>query len=516
MLKLFTPAPALGALALMSAALCAQGGALMLHGPSSSQPPYLVGAQKGVITVSILTTGDSVNLTPAGAPYRMAGIPDGMGAFENTDGTISVLMNHEINGGSGVPRRHSTTGGGAFVSQWKIRPLGDPVKPFEVVEGEDLIQQVSTWDSAAGAYASPTTGEVFERFCSADLAKRSAWRNGQLGFDGLLFTNGEESSGGQAWAHVVLGAGAGTSYELPRLGRAAWENIVANPGTGVKTVVVGVDDSSPGQVYVYVGQKQATGNPVEQAGLNNGLLYGVRVMGLPAEVREVGIPVPTSFDLAPLGDVTGVSGSELETLGQNLGVTAFLRPEDGSWDPSSLNDFYFVTTDRYDQVKDGVGATIGRTRLYRLRFVDRLNPLLGGTIEMLLDGSEAGQMYDNICFDRAGHILLQEDVGGQGHNGKIWQYAVATDELKLIAMHDKLRFGDVGVPAVAPYNNDEESSGIIDAYNTLGRGWFLLDVQAHYPIAGELFQGGQMLALYNPDSDNDGNHEVPLSTLVGR
>jgi hypothetical protein len=46
--------------------------------------------------------------------------------------------------------------------------------------------------------------------------------------------------------------------------------------------------------------------------------------------------------------------------------------------------------------------------------------------------------------------------------------------------------------------NDEESSGIIDASDFLGDGWFLLDVQAHYPLPGELVQGGQLLALHVP------------------
>jgi hypothetical protein len=64
--------------------------------PSSSQTPYLVPAAPGVTTISILTAGDSVNNRPDGTPYRMAGIPDGLGAFDNDDGTFTVLMNHEI------------------------------------------------------------------------------------------------------------------------------------------------------------------------------------------------------------------------------------------------------------------------------------------------------------------------------------------------------------------------------------------------------------------------------------
>jgi hypothetical protein len=54
-----------------------------ITGPSSSQSPYLLRAQPGVVTVSLLTVGDSVNLKPDGmTPYRMVGIPDGLGAYD--------------------------------------------------------------------------------------------------------------------------------------------------------------------------------------------------------------------------------------------------------------------------------------------------------------------------------------------------------------------------------------------------------------------------------------------------
>ncbi len=45
----------------------------------------------------ILTVGDSVNTKLDGvSPYRMVGIPDGLGAYDNGDGTFTVLMNHEL------------------------------------------------------------------------------------------------------------------------------------------------------------------------------------------------------------------------------------------------------------------------------------------------------------------------------------------------------------------------------------------------------------------------------------
>ena len=59
-------------------------------GPNSSQTPYLTPIQAGLQFASILTVGDAVG------GYRMVGIPDGLGAYDNGNGTITVLMNHEI------------------------------------------------------------------------------------------------------------------------------------------------------------------------------------------------------------------------------------------------------------------------------------------------------------------------------------------------------------------------------------------------------------------------------------
>ena len=50
-----------------------------------------------------------------GQPWRIVGIPDGLGAFDNGDGTMTVLMNEELGATAGVVREHGSTG--AFVSQ---------------------------------------------------------------------------------------------------------------------------------------------------------------------------------------------------------------------------------------------------------------------------------------------------------------------------------------------------------------------------------------------------------------
>lgn len=470
--------------AVLASAIPATAAGHAVTGPSSSQSPYLVPIAAGVRTTSILTVGDSVG------GYQMVGIPDGLGAFDNGDGSFSLLMNHELGATLGAVRAHGAAG--SFVSRWTID--GDTLA---VQAGDDLIDRVAAWNTASGTFTAPATGVAIGRMCSADLPPLTAFYNpdSKQGYDGRIFMNGEETGAeGRAFAHLL----DGTTYELPHLGKFSWENAVAHPDAGNRTVVVGTDDTTPGEVYVYVGHKSRKGGPMTQAGLVGGDLYGVVVDGVPDESRTTGIGAPSRrFRLANHGDVSDWTGLQLQATGDAAGVTAFLRPEDGFWDPSNPDDFYFVTTDRFDQVKAGTGSQVGRSRLWRLRFDNAKDPAAGGVVELLLDGTEPHQMFDNLTIDRYGHVLLQEDPGGQDYLARVWQYTIATDTLTPLAEHDPARFTP-GEPGFL--TRDEESSGIIDAEDILGPGWFLLDVQAHYPISGALVEGGQLLALYSPDT----------------
>ncbi|BAY21903.1 5'-nucleotidase/2',3'-cyclic phosphodiesterase [Calothrix sp. NIES-2100] len=449
-------------------------------GPNSSQTPYLLPVVSGATFTSIFTAGDSVNLKPDGTtPYRMVGTPDGLGAFDNGDGTFTVLMNHEIGGTSGVTRAHGSAG--AFVSKWIINK-----SDLSVVSGSDLIQTVNLWN---GSSFTPSTN-VFSRFCSADLAAVSAFYNSAtgLGTSDRIYLNGEENGNeGRAFAHIATGANAGTTYQLPSLGKFSWENAVASPTASNKTVVAGLDDATGGQVYFYIGNKTNTGTEIDKAGLNNGKLFGVKVTGLANETDSTKLASGTRFTLGDLGNVQNTTGASLQTASVAAGITGFLRPEDGAWDPSNPRDFYFNTTNGFNNP----------SRLWRLRFDDPTNPESGGTIEAVLDGTEGQKMFDNMAIDRYGHILLQEDVGNNAHIGKIWQYDIATDTLTQVAQHDPARFLSGGANFLT---QDEESSGIIDAQDILGPGWFLLDVQAHYGISGEVVEGGQLLSFFNPDT----------------
>lgn len=471
---------------LLAAVLAGIGvSAQAVTGPSSSQSPYIVPQTAGVEFTSILTVGDEVKKKHKGnETYRMVGIPDGLGAYDNGDGTITVLMNHELRDTAGVVRAHGAKG--AFVSKWQIRK-----KDLKVLNGEDLIKKV--------IFSSGAT--TLDRLCSADLAAPTAYFNSDTGnglSDGLIFLTGEESGpAGRAFAHMATGRHHGTSYQLPALGTASWENVVASPYEQNKTIVAGTNDgdANASKVYIYVGHKQERGNPIELAGLTNGISYQVKIAGYATEGSVNGsTAIPDSLN-AVFTLVTDGSGTGLN------------RVEDGAWDTRSPNRFYFATTDSID----------GNTRLWRLTFSDIEDPEAGGTIEILVNGAASGQkMLDNIAVDAAGDVWVQEDVGNNVRLGRIWKYSAATRVLTAVAEHDSARFiagASKDIDGTDSKQSDEESSGIVEVtklfdgvegYETDNFRYFLLDVQAHYssvndvPLDAELVQGGQLLMMKAP------------------
>lgn len=470
-----------------------------VRGPSTQTDPLLVPSAQGVRLVSILTVPESVGPKLDGAtPYRMLGIPDGMGGFDNGDGTFTLLVNHEAGSTSGIARAHGSIGG--TVSAWTIDR-----RTLRVTNGADLVRTTLTWDFATQRWVQQTT--AFNRLCSADLAPVSAFfdRASGRGARERIFLSGEEAGNGagRGFAHIATGPNAGVSVEVPRFGRDSWENLVACPAEQTRTIVAAIDDTTPGQVYFYVGTKQDTGSEIARAGLTNGRLYGVIANATRTEDRTTGIGTTKGqsarFTLADLGDASA-SGFSTETTADNAGVTEFLRPEDGAWDPSNPRDFWFVTTDRFDQTKNSTGSQVARSRLWRLRFDDISTPENGGTVTVMLDGTEAHNMFDNLCVTGIGFVMIQEDPGNVSWGARIWRYAMSDGSLTEVARFDPAKFGSESAAAVAPYSQDEESSGIFDASRLLGPGWFLIAAQAHGGTApdAETFENGQICALFDP------------------
>jgi len=440
-----------------------------------SAKPYLERLENGVVFKRLLNVGDSVD------GYRMVGIPDGLGAFDNGDGTFTVLMNHELGATVGVTRAHGAKG--AFVSKWIVDK-----STFQVLHGEDLMHSARTY-AGGGVWNPPALGVAFGRFCSASLAPPGAVYNPATGrgYDGHIFLDGEEiGDEGRAVGHVVDGDEAGTSYQLPHMGRMSFENVVPNPAASDATVVAGTDDTGGGQVYVYVGTKQTSGSPVDRAGLTGGVLYGLKVTGVASETDATTIAPGTTLSMVALGDVSAMTGAALQSASVASGVTGFQRPEDGAWDPQNPNDFYFVTT----------ASFTSKTRLWRLRFVDAANPAAGGQIDLLVDGGDP-RMFDNLTVSRDGKVFIQEDPGNQAYLARLWRYDISSGSLDAIARFDDQVFGVPPGPSFL--TQDEESSGILDVSDILGSGWLLLDIQAHKANPDpELVEYGQLLLMHVP------------------
>ena len=487
----------------------------LAHGlaPSTTTEPYLLPTLPGVRTVPILTVGDTIG------SYRMVGIPDGLGAFNSDRHDFTLIMNHELLATNGIARAHGSKG--AFVSRWRIDR-----RTLEVVKGEDFTpspSKVFLWDTAMEKYVPGTT--VWERHCSGDLPKPGAfWHQGKGTLE-RIYMNGEEVSQGRAWARIATGPHTGEAWQLPRFGRMAYENAVASPHSQRKTVVMLTDDGAlstaptasafPSEVYVYVGTKTNRGSAIDRAGLTNGNLFGLKISvgGQPvvAESNEFGLGNATSgfvgagrFSLHDFGDVSSFDALALEEASIAAGVTRFQRPEDGAWDPRKRNrdNFYFVTT---------ASPTLN-CRLWNLRFDDVEHPERGGTIEILLKGTEGHGMLDNVTIDRLGRIVMDEDPGNNARVSKVWAYQISTGEFVEVAHHNPKFFDPAQTGTPDFITQDEETSGIIDAAHILGPGWFLLDVQAHKVSTDtELVEGGQLLAVFidpdiaAPDRDQQDN-----------
>ncbi len=442
----------------------------------SNTPSYLLASQPNVQFTSIVTSGDAF---PNGELF--AGNPDGMAAFDNGDGTITVLINHEYGSTSGIVRDHGSKG--AFVDRLVIDKA-----TLEVISSDDLIKSVYRWDDVADAYVVGTT--AFARLCSGDLPAPTAFYNEAtgLGSNARIYTIGEEAgSTGRAFAITLED---GIAFELPFLGNMNFENIVANPFAQDQTIVAMTDDASGGQVHFYIGQKQSSGTEIEKAGLTGGDFYGLKVTEVLSEINAT--PANGTFtlqEIGPGGDVSNMIGDDIEAESDAEGVTGFLKPEDIAWDPDNPDVLYFVTTN----------TLIGNSRLYKLTFTDIANPAAGGTIEAVLTGNEGHHKLDNLTVSN-GKIILQEDPGDNEALAKVWEYDTATDTLTLLAQPDPNLFVLGGNGYI---NQDEESSGVIDVTALLGDSdtrAYLVNMQVDTPTTDpRVVDGGQLMVMYIHD-----------------
>ncbi len=455
----------------------------------SVTPSLVKNVMSGVEVFSLISSDDRI---PGSPNFVFGGAADGAGILKNSDGTFTLLTEHEDN---------------YAVSRVTLD------KNFKPIAGDYVMtSSQGNWRQCSGTLAMPEEHGFGPVFLS--------------GSEGFSSAGGNGSVDSRIWAINPL-APRNTAKALPALGVWSTENAVPLPKTAYpnRTVILIGDDNTDafgGQVAMYVS------NTVGD--LDNGKLY---VMARPNdEQRETQMVKGQEYDVVFREIPGGLNLSGTDAAAEAAKAIRFGRVEDVDYRKDGVGrEVFFNVT---GQNNTGSLADRSRTkwgRVYRLR-LDPNNPL-AGKLSVLLDGDQVtlnagvptfnenrttGPLEtsfmnpDNLVATR-NFLYVQEDPnsynGGDPninrHDAYIYQYNLNTGELKVVLEADHRReggrpfvktdgtpFGGTVNPGV---NGSWEYGAMLDVSDLAGiEGTFLLCVQPH----------GWRGAVYR-DPDKDGN-----------
>jgi hypothetical protein len=463
----------------------------------TSIAPYTEPVGSDYSIVPILSVGDRVPRTSnTNQLFQMVGIPDGLGAHRNGDGTITVFMNHELrNTVQSEPIVGAPLNRGAIISKLILAADGSVLsgdRAYDTVYFENILV------GPAPQVGNSTAG--FTRFCSGSLAPEAA------GFDRQIYLAGEESGSPATFdgrGGLLTATFDNALWILPKCGHLAWENAVVRPDDGLRTAIMCLEDGEIGncQLYMYVGFKDRTdgAGPLRRNGLDNGALYvfvsSNRKKNSEASVRTGS--VQGKWVLLPNAEAS--TDVQLEAASDAVGAFAFDRIEDGAFRPNHPNEFYFVTT--------GGSMVNSLGRLYRLDFnSDNLFGPAKLTViynadHIVAAGGDIAVSPDNIDVSED-YIMINEDgtapssvvMAEKGRKGNIWRLDLNND----YAAENIAELTAIGRDGLEVNSGNWETTGIIDTSSLFGPGTWLFNVQAHPPTATpapNTVEDGQFLIL---------------------
>ena len=473
---------------------------------------YAVGSSSGYDTTRLLSVGDTIPETSNPArEYQMVGIPDGLGAHPNANGTKTVFMNHELPSATlSEPLVGRPLNRGAHVSKLFLGAQGN------VISGDrayDVIYNENTFVGPAPEVGNTT--RAFSRFCSGSLA------GPEHGFDRYIYLTNEEdgtpASTFDGKGGLAVAIFDNELHTLPKLGRFAWENTLIQPTSGNLTVAMGMEDGpnaldpavENSQVYMYVGRKDRSqgASVLRRNGLDNGQLYVLvpAHSGNPDEATFRNGSMRVEWELIPnAGDL---DEAQLEAASDAVGAFRFARPEDGAFVPDHPNQFLFVTT-------GGAAGANELGRLYSLK-LNPFSPTGTGTLEVeynadqiVARGGDIAVSPDNIDISGE-YLMVQEDgtaesrpvMAAKGRDGSIWRFDVSGRGPNVASAQRIVELDPPGRDGVPVLPGVWETSGIIDASTLFGDDTWLFDVQAHAPTATpkpNTVEDGQLLLLTGP------------------
>jgi Alkaline phosphatase PhoX len=465
---------------------------------ATSIKPYAVPIGGAYTVTPLFSVDDKVPLL-GGAPgqeYRMVGIPDGLGARPNGDGTSTLFMNHELNFTS---QSEPVVGGpknrGAIVSRWILDSHGDPIA------GKRAYDSIFTEDTLLGP--APVVGNEgdmprqFARFCSGNLAGSAQ------GFDRPIYlTNEEELSpntfDGQGGLSVAIFDGE--LHTLPDLGRASKENSIVQPGTGDRTVIFPTEDGPAqleNQLYMYVGEKDHSSGAtvLERNGLVDGKLYVFRSLNPTRNSERTFVTGSVMGEWVEIPNAGQLSDTQLEAAADARNAMTFVRPEDSAFNPNNRNELFFNTTGSSSGADDGVNE-LGRLYSLQLNPGHLLNParltIAYNADQVIADGGDIAISPDNIDASHR-YLMINEDgttesrlvMTSKGRDGSIWRFdltggpgGIGVDVSSATRVAQLNPPGRDGIPVGAGV---WETSGIITTDSIFGPDTWLSDVQAHPP-----------------------------------
>jgi hypothetical protein len=500
--------------ALFAAAAALAGSVLA----ATSVKPYAEAVGSEYEIRPLFSVDDKVPLLggAAGQQYRMVGIPDGLGAHPNGDGTSTLFMNHELNSSTlSEPVVGGPQNRGAIVSQWILDADGDPIAGRRAY---DTVFQENTLVGPAPEVGNAT--RALARFCSGFLAGPAN------GFDRWIYLTNEEE---QTAANTFDGKGGQSVaifdnelHALPALGRYSKENTIVQPHQGTRAVIFSFEDGPAtldNQLYMYVGKKDrsAGASVLARNGLDEGTVHVFRSLDPARNSERTFTSGSVTGEWVEIPNAESLTDVELEAASDAANAMTFVRPEDGAFNPNNRNEVFWVTTGSSSGPDEGVNE-LGR--LYSLRLHPG-NPLKPATLEIVYNadtivaaGGDTALSPDNLDASRE-FLMINEDgttesravMGAKGRDGSIWRFdlvkgpvhALGVDVSTAARVAELNPPGRDGVP-VGP--GVWETSGIIDTSTLFGADTWLSDVQAHPPTtppAPGTVEDGQLFVMTPAD-----------------
>ncbi|MEW5675879.1 hypothetical protein ABGT15_06160 [Flavobacterium enshiense] len=395
-----------------------------------------------VETFSLFSSEDDFIETPE---FVFGGSADGSGLFKNSDGTFTFLVNNEDN--------------------------------YSVAK----IKFDNTFKPVAGEYVLNSNGSG-NRLCSASLATPEIH-----GFGPIFLTAGESDNESQVHAITPFDTKANNTTPRPVLGFGRWcaENAVPlakEAYAGQTIVLLGDDDSGTygGQLVLY---KSSTGD------LNNGKVYVIKRTDNVTNERTMTENTSYPVQFVEITNAKTNTGLQNNQAAQALNAIAFGRVEDIDYrkETGKEREIYFNVTGQNNSGANTDNSRSKYGRVYKLE-LDANNPL-SGQLTLVLDGdnrtgkAKQFQNPDNICVTK-NYVYIQEDSNGYGdetHDAYIYQYNIATKELKVVFELDHKR-NDATNKFLSSTSalGSWEYGALLDVSETIGvPDTFMLSIQPH-------------------------------------